>query len=236
VDDQLVDALRRRAERGAAPDVWDAFGDAHASAARRRRRRRTTVIAALACVVVVVGVIFAAVALSGSGDHVEVASKPHDSGDRAGDAFQLRPVLGEVPVADAAAAPCGGALFGSDVPTTPADSVDPAACVVLAQDGVRYLLRPAQVDGADVASATKDDRGAEGWVVELTLTPSGAKAFDDLARQQFHRQMAVVADGVLVATPTIQPDSAEFGSFHGHVVVSGADEAGADAVLHALGR
>ena len=106
---------------------------------------------------------------------------------------------------------------------------------MLAQDGGRYLLGPSQVDGSAVATAKKDFRSGMGWIVDMTFTPTGATAVDDLARQQFHRQMALVADGTLVAAPTIQPSDADFVSFGGHLLVSVPTEAAADAVVRAVG-
>jgi hypothetical protein len=82
---------------------------------------------------------------------------------------------------------------------------------VLAPDGIRYLLGPSQVDGVGVAIASKDIRSGMGWIVDMTFTPNGSRAVDDLARQQFV-------------------------SFGGRLVTSVPDEAAADAVLDALGR
>ncbi|HEY3674044.1 MAG TPA: hypothetical protein VGN51_24135 [Acidimicrobiia bacterium] len=438
MDEQLVDALRRRSEHGGALDVDAAFDEARATAAKRRRRRRTTVAAALACVVVLVGAGLFTLTRSGSDDHAEVAIAPHDevlpdgwtrfavpgadvsigvplgwaprtiavasasvhpvvdlasapafsslcetprlaagtgvtlyeytdlrgrgsyvppqpfdqklggvstrlipqsevvdrpaafttadavdtfgctagSPDealraygfifrdhgrvfyatvatsdglsdahvdlalqvldtlRVGDAtttpattittttreptpatranlpgseFQLRPVLGQVAPVDpslavdgattrSAVASCDVARVGPAIPTTPVDSVDPSACVVLEQDGGRYLLGPAQVDADGVATAKKELRSGTGWVVDITFTANGATALDELARQQFHQQMAMVANGVLVAAPMIQPNVAEFDSFGGHLVATVPTESDADAVLQAIGR
>jgi hypothetical protein len=139
-------------------------------------------------------------------------------------------------VARADVASCDIARIGVDVPTTPEEAVDPKACVVLTQDGVRYLLGPARVDGRGVATAEKDFRSGMGWIVDIEMTPTGAVALDDLARRQFHEQVALVADGVLLASPVIQPDVASFESFDGHIVTSVAGEAEADAVVRAFHR
>lgn len=69
----------------------------------------------------------------------------------------------------------------------------------------------------------------------MTFAPSGATALDGLARQQFHEQMAVVADGVLVTAPTILPSDSEFVSFGGHLLMSVPTEAAADAVVRTAG-
>jgi hypothetical protein len=175
------------------------------------------------------------------------ATAPPTRADGRDSALQFRPVLAQAPPEDpaivvddartrSAVASCDVAQIGPEVPSTSDRDVDPASCVLLAQDGIRYLLGPSQVDGVSVAEAKKEVRSGMGWLVDMTFTPNGARAVDDLARQQFHQQIAVVANGVLVAAPTIQPNQVEFQSFGGHLVVSGGDEASADAVLRALGR
>jgi hypothetical protein len=254
MDEQLVEVLRRRGESGGEPDADASYRAASIAASVRRRRRRVVLTAVAACAVLLIGAVSVAVAVSGSDNGTQVAIVPRDTAPPAttdGAALQFRPVLStvepvdptpglDVDAAQAAIASCDVARvasLGRGVPTTPASDVEPDACVVLRLDdgaaASRYLLGPSEVDGSGIADARKDFRSGEGWVVDATFTPAGAKALDDLARRQFHAQMAVVADGVLVAAPTVQPNNGEFTSFGGHLVMSGGTEADADAIVRA---
>jgi hypothetical protein len=42
-----------------------------------------------------------------------------------------------------------------------------------------------------------------------------------MAKEQFHRQVAITYEGVVVSAPTIQPNDVTFTSFDGVAVVSG---------------
>jgi preprotein translocase subunit SecD len=254
MDDELVEQLRRRAETGDDPDAEASYRAASGAASGRRRRRRVVLTGVAACAVLVVGAVFIAVAVTGSNEGAQVAIAPRDGDppattDRT--ALQFRPVLSSVAVADpavpvddaagrAALASCDVGQVGSlgqGMPTTPASEVDPQACVVLAIDdgsGQRYLLGPSVLDASGVADARKSFQSGNGWGVDLTFTPAGAEALDELARRQFHSQMALVAEGVLVAAPTVQPADSEFTSFGGTVRMTlGDTEAGADAIVRA---
>src|SRR5262249_20848730 len=60
-----------------------------------------------------------------------------------------------------------------------------------------------------------------GWTVKMDLTDAGSSKWDALAQQQFHKQVAIVLDGVVQSAPTIQPNDASFTSFNGTAVISG---------------
>jgi preprotein translocase subunit SecD len=56
----------------------------------------------------------------------------------------------------------------------------------------------------------------------MDLTDSGSSKWDQLAEQQFHKQVAIVLDGLVQSAPTIQPQDASFTSFGGTAVISGS--------------
>lgn len=129
------------------------------------------------------------------------------------------------------------------VPTTTWQTAGPDDCVVFPdhRSDARYLLGPAKVTSSDVKRATAAFVSGQGWTVRLDLTRRGAKAWDALARQQFHGQVAMSASGRVLAAPTIQPNDETFTSFDGVAVVSSdftRKEAQAVAVLarHRSGR
>jgi preprotein translocase subunit SecD len=55
----------------------------------------------------------------------------------------------------------------------------------------------------------------------VDLTSKCSSQWDALAQQQFHKQVAIVLDGIVQSAPTIQPDSQAFSSFGGTAVISG---------------
>ena len=55
----------------------------------------------------------------------------------------------------------------------------------------------------------------------MNLTGKGSGQWDALAQQQFHKQVAIVLDGIVQSAPTIQPDQNAFSSFGGTAVISG---------------
>ena len=123
--------------------------------------------------------------------------------------------LGDIPP-DSAFAP---------FPSTPASQVTPAATVLLpgapgAGTG-RYVLGPAGLTGVDVASASVTHTNGQ-WSVLLDLTPTGATAWDALARQQFHALVGIVLHGRVLSAPVNQPTQSTFTSFDGRLQVSGS--------------
>ena len=157
--------------------------------------------------------------------------------------LQFRPVLAAIPPAPAlftatassrlAVSSCDKQSvisLGQAVPTTMAVDANPKTCVVLPTNdgaGSRYLLGKSALDGTSVKNAKTTFSSGTGWVLMLTLTPAGSRAFDALAESQFHRQIAVVADGVVSAVPTILPSQQAFSSFNGSVQISVGDQQGA---------
>ena len=108
------------------------------------------------------------------------------------------------------------------VPTTKWRTATRDQCVVYPdRDGqTRYLLGPAKVTTSDVRRANAQFRSGQGWTVRLALTRRGSEAWDALAQQQFHRQVAMAARGEVLAAPIIQPNDQTFTSFDGVAVVS----------------
>jgi SecDF, P1 head subdomain len=251
--ERLVEVLRRRSEAGVSPDVVDSYRSASVAGARRRRRRRVALGAVAACATIALGAAVVAVVATRS-DDAQVTIGSHRGGRALSDpgVLQFRPVLSVVPgyvpsdpttsapdEARAALAACDVdkiTSLGPTIPTTPANEVVPESCVVLegTDGGDRYLLGPSQLDGAGVSSAKKDVLPGSGRGVELTLTPEGSRSFDALAQQQFHRQVAVVADAKVVAAPTIQPANEAFVPFGNRISVSSGDEAAANAIVEAV--
>jgi len=109
------------------------------------------------------------------------------------------------------------------IPTTSPLAAGDACVVFPDQPGGRlanrYYLGPAALTGRAIDHAKPQFLAGQGWTVRIELTNAGSKAWDRLAEAQFHRQVAITA--LVVAAPTIQPDTAKFESFGGVAVVSG---------------
>ncbi|HEX9467642.1 MAG TPA: protein translocase subunit SecD [Acidimicrobiia bacterium] len=145
------------------------------------------------------------------------------------------PTTTTVPASDAAAkaalaaiAKCDTAAIASltKIPTTPRGQDARGACVVLplkpgGKNATRYLLGPAGLTGKAVDSAKSQFLSSQGWVVTMNLTSSGSSQWDALAQQQFHKQVAIVLDGLVQSAPTIQPGDQAFTSFNGTAEISG---------------
>jgi preprotein translocase subunit SecD len=87
---------------------------------------------------------------------------------------------------------------------------------------IRYLLGPEQLTGQAIgkAYATQDTLGQ--WVVSYNLTGSGSPAWDNVARANFHQEVAIELDGVIQSAPLILPDASSFTSFQGQGQISGS--------------
>jgi preprotein translocase subunit SecD len=112
------------------------------------------------------------------------------------------------------------------IPTTNRLGDTRDACVVLPNkpggaNASRYYLGPAGLTGKAVGSAKAEFVSGQGWTVKVDLTSKGSSQWDALAQQQFHKQVAIVLDGIVQSAPTIQPDSQAFSSFGGTAVISG---------------
>ena len=110
-------------------------------------------------------------------------------------------------------------------PSTPGAQVTAGATVLLPGEpgagGGRFVLGPAGITGADVASATVVRQSGQ-VSIDLHLTPAGATRWDDLARRQFHAIVGVVVDGRVVSAPVTQPTQSSFTSFDGSLQISGS--------------
>ena len=150
---------------------------------------------------------------------------------------EFRPVLAQLPPATGTSAPDASAtatVAGCDVdaverlpvvPTTRWRTATVEHCVVfpdLVDTSRRYYLGPAGVTPDAVRRARAEFVTGQGWTVHLTLTRAGSRAWDALAEQQFHQQVAITALGKVVSSPIIQPNDATFESFGGTAVISGA--------------
>jgi len=116
--------------------------------------------------------------------------------------------------------------FSKIATTTPVQDVysKPVILPSLGQSpSVRFLLGPAQLTGQAIgkAYATQDTVGQ--WVVSYTLTGSGSPAWDAMARQYFHQEIAIELDGVIQSAPLILPQSTTFTSFGGQGQISGGN-------------
>ena len=86
----------------------------------------------------------------------------------------------------------------------------------------RYLAGPAKLTGHIVKSAIAQTLQTGQWVVNVSLTSSGAKAWDEMAQQYFHEIIAIELDGVVQSAPLTLPNQSSFTSFNGQVQISGS--------------
>jgi preprotein translocase subunit SecD len=113
------------------------------------------------------------------------------------------------------------------IPTTSRADDKRNTCVVLPDkpggaNASRYYLGKAALTGKGTVSTAKAEfQSGEGWTVKMDLTDQGSSKWDALAQQQFHKQVAIVLDGLVQSAPTIQPDAQAFSSFNGTAVISG---------------
>ena len=151
--------------------------------------------------------------------------------------FELRPVMAQLPetapaspqtAAEAAAlASCDQARLATvnNVGPTPRGKQRPDACAIVpAAIGVekidRLVVGPARVD-ADGLKNVEQRFQNEQYVVLLTLTRPGLKAFNRLAAESYSQQpprntVAMVVDGVAVSAPAFQTSE-----FDGSILISG---------------
>jgi len=104
---------------------------------------------------------------------------------------------------------------------TPPDGDEAAATVALlgstGQTG--FVLAPAQLTGEVIEEAVATFQGQ--WIVNLSFNDEGALLFDQMAVENYERQVAIVLDGVVESAPTINATE-----FNGQAVISGSfDEA-----------
>jgi preprotein translocase subunit SecD len=99
----------------------------------------------------------------------------------------------------------------------------------------RYFLGAAELTGTAVHSAVAQQDQTGQWVVNCTLTASGAAAWDSLTKSLFHQYLGIDLDGVVVSAPIIQPTQTSWTSFQGQVQISGSlTQASANTLAIAL--
>ncbi len=83
---------------------------------------------------------------------------------------------------------------------------------------LRYVLGPSQLSGSALKTATASLNPQSGhWGIDFTLTSKGSPAFDNLARLDYQKQLAIVLDGVVESAPVINSTSfAGQGRISGH--------------------
>lgn len=94
--------------------------------------------------------------------------------------------------------------FSCPTDGTPVPLVDdPDQPIVSCQDGVKYLLSPAVVEGTDLEDASYGTpQQGTGWVVQLKIGGDGEKAFEDVSRALYptDQQFAIVLDGQVITS------------------------------------
>jgi hypothetical protein len=119
--------------------------------------------------------------------------------------------------------PVDSALAGA--PSTKPSADDTAATVLLPVVGpqppgaVRYLLGPAQMTSASVASARLTKTSYRDWEVDFT-TKNGA-LWDKVTQANFHQELGIELNGVVYSAPLIEPQTSSFYSFDGKGEISG---------------
>ena len=114
--------------------------------------------------------------------------------------------------------------FADDASTSP-NQDNPKYSVILPLLGdrkVRYLLGPAQLTGTAVSKAVAQEDQTGAWVVNYDLTSKGSPAWDKVADENFHQEVAIELDGVIQSAPIIQPTQTSFTSFDGSGEISGS--------------
>lgn len=107
-------------------------------------------------------------------------------------------------------------------PLTKNPSSDKDVIVLDKEKKTKYKLGPTMLTGGALTNAVvKFDNQTGGTVVDVTFSAAGSDAFDKAASQQFHKQLAIVLDGVVQSAPVIQPDNSSFKSFQGTAIISG---------------
>jgi hypothetical protein len=91
-------------------------------------------------------------------------------------------------------------------------------------DGIpngRCVLGPAEMSGRAIAKATATRSRTGQWVVDYTTTDAGAAVWDKVESENFHQMLGIEVNGVVEATPLMQPTQSSFSSFDGRGELSG---------------
>jgi hypothetical protein len=104
----------------------------------------------------------------------------------------------------------------ADIPSTVSAADTPAATVILKSSGSdgaqRYVLGPAAITRADIASASAGNSIGQ-WSVTLHLTGQGADRLNRLMAMQFHAYVGLVVDNRVVGAPLTLPTTSTFSAF-----------------------
>jgi len=127
---------------------------------------------------------------------------------------RIRPVLADVPAeakkirraarttGEAAVASCDPAQvteLGKQVPTTPRDGDDPAACVVLpVRDGKRALLGPAPLTGSEIGRVVPSGARKSNLALELDLATRGHTLWTFFSAEPPEGDLAFTLDGEVI--------------------------------------
>jgi preprotein translocase subunit SecD len=129
-------------------------------------------------------------------------------------------------------------IYPSTVVDNPKDTVLEPGLPVKGQTGVnelRYLMGPAQISGTAVKTATAELSQTGEWVVDMSLTGAGSKAWDTMTTTYFHEIIGIELDGVVQSAPITQPNQSTWSSFDGSVQISGSfTQSSAQALALAL--
>jgi hypothetical protein len=144
------------------------------------------------------GLLFACVVLaacdSGGSESATTTTRAHERA-----ALQVRSVIVVFPPSRGGEAI--GAGPGYDVVTAPPSL-----------GALHYGVGPVAVTEKDVRRAKARSFPGQGWVVDLTLAPSGVRAMNKLAAELYPKQppqnsIAIVVDGKVVTAPAFQQSS-----------------------------
>lgn len=115
----------------------------------------------------------------------------------------------------------------ASVPNTPQALNKPHNTVLLPEYNssnqvvARYEMGPAQANGTIIktSNASVDNTGQ--WLVQFNTTSAGSAKWDQIAKQNFHKQLAIVLDNEVKSAPSIQPNQQSFTSFGGQGQITG---------------
>ena len=130
--------------------------------------------------------------------------------------------------------------FATTTAAQDAKSPDASALLpVLDEEGTsepRYLVGPTLMTlSSKVASVTVARMASSGgWIVDVTLNAAESRQWNRVAKECFHRQLAVDLNGVVVEAPYIEPNDASFSSFTGQMQLVAPSRADADDLAATL--
>lgn len=126
--------------------------------------------------------------------------------------FEIRPVeafgpKGQLPESPPGAVPAPVASSAGHCAVAVAGDTQGWTVACDAAQTQSYLLWPAELSNADVASASEaayDSQGSAGqWMVDVSFTAAGQRQFTQLTQRSLGLQLAYVVDGVVESAPVI---------------------------------